>query len=215
MSMGVRRLIRDQQEREIEKDNKECRQHLKQTDPSLDKERILDTKGNLLRESYGWVIDHPQFQDWKTNVHHRRLWIRGDAGKGKTMLLCGIIEELEKDPFHRLCYFFCQATDEKLRDGKCVLRGLLFHLIKQYPWLISHIRKDYDDSGEKLFNDHNAWQALQKIFLSVLNDKSLEEVTIIVDALDECVTHRDELLKFICDVSSGSRAKLIVSSRPL
>ncbi|CEF72078.1 hypothetical protein FGSG_00205 [Fusarium graminearum PH-1] len=185
MSMGVRRLIRDQQEREIEKDNKECRQHLKRTDPSLDKERILDTKGNLLRESYGWVIDHPQFQDWKTNVHHRRLWIRGDAGKGKTMLLCGIIEELEKDPFHRLCYFFCQATDEKLRDGKCVLRGLLFHLIKQYPWLISHVRKDYDDSGVKLFNDHNAWQALRKIFLSVLNDKSLEEVTIIVDALDE------------------------------
>ncbi|KAF0637062.1 hypothetical protein FPSE5266_06951 [Fusarium pseudograminearum] len=215
MSMGMRHLIRDQQEREIEKDNKECRQHLKQTDPSLDKERILDTKGNLLRESYGWVIDHPQFQDWKTNVHHRRLWIRGDAGKGKTMLLCGIIEELEKDPFHRLCYFFCQATDQKLRDGKCVLRGLLFHLIKQYPWLISHVRKDYDDSGEKLFNDHNAWQALRNIFLSVLDDESLDEVTIIVDALDECMIHRDELLKFICDVSSRSRAKIIVSSRPL
>ncbi|QPC74675.1 hypothetical protein HYE68_005427 [Fusarium pseudograminearum] len=215
MSMGMRHLIRDQQEREIEKDNKQCRQHLKQTDPSLDKERILDTKGNLLRESYGWVIDHPQFQDWKTNVHRRRLWIRGEAGKGKTMLLCGIIEELEKDPFHRLCYFFCQATDEKLRDGKCVLRGLLFHLIKQYPWLISHVRKDYDDSGEKLFNDHNAWQALRNIFLSVLDDESLDEVTIIVDALDECMINRDELLKFICDVSSGSRAKLIVSSRPL
>ncbi|KAM0544911.1 hypothetical protein ACHAO7_008570 [Fusarium culmorum] len=215
MSMGMRRLIQDQQEREIETDNKECRQHLKQTDPSLDKERILDTKGNLLRESYGWVIDHPQFQDWKTNVHHRRLWIRGEAGKGKTMLLCGIIEELKKDPFHRLCYFFCQATDEKLRDGKCVLRGLLFHLIKQCPWLISHVRKDYDDSGEKLFNNHNAWQALRKIFLSVLNDESLDEVTIIVDALDKCMINRDELLKFICDVSSGSRAKLIVSSRPL
>ncbi|RGP66281.1 nacht and wd domain [Fusarium sporotrichioides] len=197
-----------------EKDNKLCRQHLKQTDPSLDRERILSAKGTLLRESYSWVIDHPQFQDWKTNLSHRRLWVRGDAGKGKTMLLCGIIEELEKDPFSRLCYFFCQATDENLRDGICVLRGLLFHLIKQYPWLISHVRKDYDDSGEKLFNDHNAWQALQKIFKSVLNDEGLDEVIIIVDALDECMVHREELLQFICDISASSRAKLVVSSRP-
>ncbi|OBS26255.1 hypothetical protein FPOA_00195 [Fusarium poae] len=214
MSRGVRGFIQDQQEREHEKDNKACLQHLKLTDPSSDKERILDGKGTLLRESYSWVIDHPQFRDWKTNTQHRRLWIRGDTGKGKTMLLCGIIEELEKDPFRRLCYFFCQATEEKLRDGKSVLRGLLFHLIKQYPWLISHVRKDYDDSGQTLFNDHNAWQALRKIFKSVLNDESLDEVIIVVDALDECMVHREELLEFICDISAGSRAKLIVSSRP-
>jgi archaellum biogenesis ATPase FlaH len=214
ISLGIHRRIQEQQEMSYEKDNKSCRQHLKQTDPSLDRERILSAKGTLLRESYSWVIDHSKFQDWKRNPSHRRLWIRGDAGKGKTMLLCGIIEELEKDPFSRLCYFFCQATDENLRDGICVLRGLLFHLIKQYPWLISHVRKDYDDSGEKLFNDHNAWQALQKIFKSVLNDEGLDEVIIIVDALDECMVHREELLQFICDISASSRAKLIVSSRP-
>ncbi|CAH0055285.1 unnamed protein product [Clonostachys solani] len=35
------------------------------------------------------------------------LWIKGDPGKGKTMLLCGIIDELEKGTNSLLSYFFC------------------------------------------------------------------------------------------------------------
>ncbi|KAG5790721.1 hypothetical protein H9Q69_010215 [Fusarium xylarioides] len=197
-----------------EKDNRACRQHLFKTDPSNDMGRILDGKGKLVHDSYNWVVGDPQFLDWQNNPQQRRLWIRGDPGKGKTMMLCGIIEELKKDPFCRLCYFFCQATDENLRDATNVLRGLLYHLIKQYPWLISHVRKEYDDCGGTLFENHNAWEALRKIFKSALEDERFHEVIIIIDALDECVVQREKLLDFICDVSSGSRAKLLVSSRP-
>ncbi|KAM0555880.1 hypothetical protein ACHAPJ_006282 [Fusarium lateritium] len=209
----IHRQIQQQEDIKQENDNRECRRLLRQTDPALDKERILIAKGTLLQESYGWVIDHPRFRDWKQNPQSRRLWIKGGPGKGKTMLLCGIIEELERDPFCRLCYFFCQATEEKLRDAKAVLRGLMFHLVKQYPWLISYVRKEYDDSGERLFNDQNTWIALGKIFRSMLSDESLHEVIIIVDGLDECLVERASLLKFIHDISAGSRAKLIVSSR--
>jgi hypothetical protein len=44
------------------------------------------------------------------------LWIKGDPGKGKTMLLCGIIDEMsaltrlrDKEATTLLSYFFCQA----------------------------------------------------------------------------------------------------------
>ncbi|KAF5704614.1 nacht wd domain-containing protein [Fusarium mundagurra] len=214
ISLLFQQRIQEQRERRDGEDNRKCRQHLFKTNPIDDKERILHAKGALVRDSYSWVVDHPQFLAWQRNAQHRLLWIRGDAGKGKTMMLCGIIEELQKDPFCRLCYFFCQATDESLRDAKHVLRGLLSYLIKQYPWLISYVRKDYDDSGEKLFEDHNAWEALCRIFKSALADERFHEVIIIIDALDECVVQREKLLEFICDISAGSRAKLLVSSRP-
>lgn len=196
-----------------EQENQKCLKHLCQTDPSLDKDRILETKGKLLKTAYYWIIDNPDFKQWRTDRGSRRLWIKGDPGKGKTMLLCGLIKELEED--NCLCYFFCQATEEKLNTANAVLRGLIYHLVQRYPKLISHVRKDYDTRGRMLFEDHNAWQALCKILESILQDDDLHECLIIVDAIDECkdAEDREKLLEFICKISADTRAKLIVSSR--
>ncbi|KAK4207227.1 vegetative incompatibility protein HET-E-1, partial [Rhypophila decipiens] len=63
---------------------------------------------------YRWVFDNPDFNRWRQLAESRLLWIKGDPGKGKTMLLCGIINELER-PITvnggNLAYFFCQAAD--------------------------------------------------------------------------------------------------------
>lgn len=210
MLQKVAAQIKFDKENEIK--DKECLKYLCHTDPSLDKSRILETKGELLKTSYYWIIENPEFQQWRMDKRSRRLWIKGDPGKGKTMLLCGIIQELEED--NPLCYFFCQATEESLNTANAVLRGLIFHLVQKYHRLISHVRKEYDQN-QRLFEDHNAWQALCKVLGSILEDDDLDEVLIIVDALDECkdVDDREKLLKFICKVSAGSHVKLIVSSR--
>ncbi|KAF4885045.1 Vegetative incompatibility protein HET-E-1 [Colletotrichum fructicola] len=63
-----------------------------------------------------------------------------------------------------------------------------------------------------LFEDANTWYALSDILLSSFQDSRLEGVTIVVDALDECVTDRRKLLGFI-RASSKSLIKWIVSSR--
>ncbi|CZR68133.1 uncharacterized protein PAC_18032 [Phialocephala subalpina] len=52
------------------------------------------TKGGLLKDSYRWILDNTDFQRWRQDEQSRLLWIKGDPGKGKTMLLCGIIDEL-------------------------------------------------------------------------------------------------------------------------
>ncbi|KAI8271206.1 Vegetative incompatibility protein HET-E-1 [Colletotrichum sp. SAR11_239] len=153
-------------------------------DSFVDKEHILEKKDKLFRKSYRWIIDNPEFRQWRNSTQSRRLWIKGDPGKGKTMLLCGIIEELENS--NRLCYFFCQATEERLSTANAVLRGLILHLVRQYPALISHVRKEYDNKYEATFDGHNAWQDLCRILESMLEDEYLGEILIIVDALDEC-----------------------------
>ncbi|KAH8586999.1 hypothetical protein B0O99DRAFT_527618 [Bisporella sp. PMI_857] len=198
--------------REVQK----CMQDLRLTDPRLDKERIEATKGGLLKEAYRWVIENSDFQQWRTSQHNRLLWIKGDPGKGKTMLLCGIADELQNSlpKSALLSYFFCQATDSRINRATTVLRGLIYLLVDQQPSLVSHVQTSYDKAGKALFEDANAWVALTKIFSGILQDPNLDDTYLIVDALDECVVDLPRLLDFIAQISSVStRVKWVVSSR--
>ncbi|KAI8710680.1 NACHT domain-containing protein [Fusarium sp. LHS14.1] len=127
--------------------DKQCLRDLRETDPRDDKTRIEATKGGLLRDSYRWILDHDDFQQWRDDPQSQLLWIKGDPGKGKTMLLCGIIDELKKEPGNRLSYFFCQATEARLSNATAVLRGLIYLLLIQQPSLISHVREKHDHAG--------------------------------------------------------------------
>ena len=193
-----------------------CIQDLRLSDPRDDKKRIEDTKGGLLEGLYDWILENSDFQLWRDDQHSRLLWIKGDPGKGKTMLLCGVINELERSKAKSgfLSYFLCQATDSRIRSATAVLRGLIYLLVNQQPSLISHIRKKYDHAGKTLFEDANAWVAMSEIFTNILQDPSLGSTFLLVDALDECVTDLPKLLDFIVQASSISpRIKWMVSSR--
>ncbi|WAO93446.1 Vegetative incompatibility protein HET-E-1 [Fusarium falciforme] len=199
-----------------------CLNDLLLTNPFDDKERIKDTKGGLLEGSYKWILDHSDYRRWRDDDHSRLLWIKGDPGKGKTMLLIGIVDELERQVAQLkqadqstshatvLSYFFCQATDSNLNNATAVLRGLIFLLAAQRPSLTSNLREKYEHSGPKLFEGENAFFALSGILSGMLQDPSLNGAVLIIDALDECETNRHQLLDF---VTKPSRVKWIVSSR--
>ena len=211
---AIRRL-----EKEIDdaSKDKQCLRDLRITDPRADKVRIEETKGGLLVDSYQWILENGDFKQWRNDQQSHLLWIKGDPGKGKTMLLCGIIDELKKSTVetHLLAFFFCQATDSRINNATAVLRGLLYLLVDQQPSLISHIQKQHDLAGKALFEDANAWVSLSNIFTNVLQDPSLKSTYLIIDALDECVAaDLPKLLDFIVKKSSVSpRVKWIVSSR--
>ncbi|KNG48588.1 hypothetical protein TW65_04662 [Stemphylium lycopersici] len=195
---------------------KDCLRDLRSGDPRDDKKRIEDTKGGLLADSYRWVLDNSTFQQWQQDPHSRLLWVKGDPGKGKTMLLCGLINELQSSmpSSALLSYFFCQATDARINSATAALRGLLHMLVTQQPSLASHIRKKYDCAGKAMFEDANAWIVLTEIFEAVLQDPSLRMTYLMIDALDECVTDLPKLLEFVAKQSSvSSRVKWLVSSR--
>ncbi|KPM42909.1 Vegetative incompatibility protein HET-E-1 [Neonectria ditissima] len=204
-----------EQQAKIRLDDKynECLGDLRDTDPRDTKTLIQDAKGGLLKDSYSWILNHADFKKWRDEPESRLLWIKGDPGKGKTMLLCGIIDEIENDETRALSYFFCQATEPKLRTATAVLRGLVYVLIDQLPSLISYVPKKYGHVGKQMFEDEAAWGTLSKMLTVMLEDPSLDGAVLIVDALDECVTELPQLLDFICQTSSSSGAKWILSSR--
>lgn len=201
----------------------QCMKDLYLTDPELDKMRIEESKGDLLPGAYRWVLKDSSFRQWRDGSGSQLLWVKGGPGKGKTMLLCGIIDELR--PAVQLtdvssdtvvAHFFCQATDARLNRASGVLRGLIYMLAKKQPSLVSHIQKHHQDAGQKLFEDHNAWFALQGILQDVLHNLAPNTTTyLVIDALDECEEDLPQLLKFIVSNSTIPSVKWIVSSRKL
>ena len=189
---------------------------LRATDPRDDKIRIERTKGGLFRDSYRWILTNPDFQRWRHGDDHQSqlLWIKGDPGKGKTMLLCGIIDELKSTTGDSvLSYFFFQGTDSRINSAVAVLRGLIYLLVDQQKSLISHVRKRYDHAGKQLFEDKNAWVALSEIFREILHDPKMKGAYFIVDALDECMVDLPLLLDLVVQHSSAPCVKWILSSR--
>ncbi|KAF3066744.1 hypothetical protein CFAM422_008944 [Trichoderma lentiforme] len=190
-----------------------CLRDLYITSPPDDKARIEQIKGGLLHDVYAWVLDNDAYKQWHHNNDNQTslLWIKGDPGKGKTMLLCGLINELQSVSGN-LCYFLCQATDSRLNNASSILRGLLHMLISKQPLLISYLRTTYSRFGKSLFEDSNSWINLSQIFLNMLQDPAVKDLTIIVDAVDECLADLPQFLNFI-QRSSTLQVKWLISSR--
>jgi predicted protein tyrosine phosphatase len=195
--------------------DKECLQQLRLTDPRDNKTRF---EARLQEGTYNWILGSPEFKEWQEK-DNSILWIEGGAGTGKTMLMTGIINHLERrvtaSNAENLSFFFCQAVDTRMNNVVLVLRGLMFLLISQQSWLISHVRQRYREAGGLRFDDANAFYALSAIFQRMLRDPSLEQVYLVVDALDECEIGLRQLLELIAQTTQiqGAQVKWIVSSR--
>ncbi|CAI7650785.1 unnamed protein product [Penicillium pancosmium] len=175
---------------------------------------IEHAKGGLLKGSYEWILQHQNFLQLQNDTEKQLLWIKGDPGHGKTMLLIGIIEELEHSaPEATLAYFFCQGTNALMNTSTAILRGLIYRLIRKRPPFIAHLREIYD-RHKSIFEDGSSFFALSEIAIRILHDPKLGKTYVILDALDECETSQDQLLSFIAqNVSASPSVKWIVSSR--
>ncbi|KAJ4331972.1 hypothetical protein N0V95_009773, partial [Ascochyta clinopodiicola] len=212
---------------------RQCLRDLRVTDPREDRARIEGDKDKLLRDCYAWILNDASFQRWRTQSESRLLWIKGDPGKGKTMMTMGLIAELScsgpsyvvvpkkrrlvDEPEPLLSFFFCQNTLPALNNAVAVLRGLVYMLVTQREDLLRHVQKRYNAVGRQLFEGHNAVYALREMLSDILNDPSLPPTYLLIDALDECTSGLSELLHIITDASLGRRSnvKWLVTSRNL
>ncbi|KAM0425292.1 hypothetical protein ACHAPT_009348 [Fusarium lateritium] len=194
----------------------ECLRDLRTTDPRIDKTRIEKDKGGLLQGSYSWVLDNSEYRQWAQGTKDRLLWVKGDPGKGKTMLLCGLIDELTRESQYTLSYFFCQATDSRTNNPTSVLRGLVYLLVLQETTLTRHVRSKWDHGGKSAFDPPNGWYSLCNIFEDILHGHS-KPTSLIIDALDECEGSSLPLLLnlIVTTASKFPHIKWLVSSRNL
>ncbi|TRX94301.1 hypothetical protein FHL15_004768 [Xylaria flabelliformis] len=204
--------------------NERCLKDLFVVDPRINMKTIMQNKEELLTDVCNWILHSDEFVGftyWGNEASHvpecRLLWITGSAGTGKTMLIMGIINEFQRrlsSLTPRLSYFFCQATKNNLNNATNALRSLIWLLLFQQPNLIKHIQTDYDQIGRALFENEDAFNALDSIFEKMLGDPSLSPVYFIIDALDECDKGLTLLLRFISkSLTLSDKVKWLVSSR--
>lgn len=153
-------------------------------DPDDYRQMLEDRKGPKTLGTCEWVPETAAYQSWLAKSPSR-LWILGDAGKGKTMLALHLATTLKGDSSAtHFVHFFC-SRDHGRNSGASILRSLIYQLLSQRPSLFEHVFDDYDKHGTKLFDDRK-FQALWTIFARMLHDQNIAPITCILDGLDEC-----------------------------
>ncbi|KAJ9495959.1 hypothetical protein H2202_008481 [Exophiala xenobiotica] len=211
----IARLENDEHRREREQQQK-CLQAFKTTSYEGQKNLNEDrAHGTCL-----WVLNNDQYLDWKQNRSSGLLWISADPGCGKSVLARFLVDhELQTTSTHTCCYYFFK--DYEKRDSlHTALCAILHQLFRIQPFLIQHAMPACEANGEKISQEPDE---LWRILLAATNDQRSQNVTCILDALDECrPDHRVLLIKKLSQfhVESSTpgahlgRLRFLVTSRP-
>ncbi|KAJ5160972.1 uncharacterized protein N7482_007976 [Penicillium canariense] len=90
-----------------------CLKKLRCPDSLAVKTRLKLAKDKFLRQSFEWILQDSQYRSWRHGNDVCLLWIKGGAGKGKTMMSIGLTEVLsqKQDTSTVVTYFFCQNAN--------------------------------------------------------------------------------------------------------
>jgi len=166
----------------------ECRNSLFLTDPHVDRESLISTKGNRVAGTCEWIRENNGFESWlhgSTNL----LWISGGPGKGKTMMSIFLTEELERITQETedvdLLFYFCSHQDEKRNSAIAILRGLLYQIVTKRPKLAKHALPFFE-TPEKVQQTLLSLETLWIILERIVQDVDFGATFCVLDGLDEC-----------------------------
>jgi hypothetical protein len=185
-------------------------------------EQLKDVNPDRVDGTCQWVLSHAQDREWVTGTHDDLLWISADPGCGKSVLAKSLVDiELRNTNSHTVCYFFFKDNEEQ-DNLAAALCALLHQLFSCQPRLIQYAIPAWEKTGYKLTKEV---PELWRILLAAARDDQVDDVTCVLDALDECrVSDRrlliDILAKLYTQTSrspSGRRRgqlKFLITSRP-
>ncbi|KAF5856759.1 hypothetical protein ETB97_006748 [Aspergillus alliaceus] len=196
-----------------------CLHALRCPDSLAVKNRLKESKDKLVHQSIHWILQDPQYKNWENGDDVGLLWIKGGAGKGKTMLSIGLIEELARaqDESIVVIYFFCQNADYELNTLEAILKGLILQLVNQQTELKGSLRRRWDTVQECFSENITSWQSLWNILFEMLAQCKYSRVYMVVDALDECQDEgMADFLKSIVrkGLDHPAKIKWMLTSRP-
>jgi ankyrin repeat protein len=172
-----------------------------------------------------WLLKSEQYLYWldttKVGEHHGFLWIKGNAGTGKsTLMKFALVNARKTMKDHTVLSFFFNARGEEIEKSTIgTYRSLLLQLLERLPALqsvfnslglsTSSFNADYQWNVESL-------KTLLEQAIRLLGDSS---VVCLIDALDECEEEQvRDMIQFFehigeLAVSNGIRFQVCFSSR--
>ncbi|KAI1169619.1 hypothetical protein F4777DRAFT_202147 [Nemania sp. FL0916] len=201
-----------------------CLNALFLTDPYIDRESLIGTKGKRTAGTCEWIRENDVYKSWLEGDEHL-LWISGGPGKGKTMLSIFLTEELERlchdSENAKLLFYFCNYQDEKRNNAVAILRGLLHEILRKRPNLGPIVLPSFKRIEESKYTLSSA-SALWGILKKVLESPDIGKIFCVVDGLDECDERSskqliDNFTEFFSSTNSRQSKpefKLVIVSRP-
>ncbi|KAF4550756.1 Ankyrin repeat-containing protein 43 [Elsinoe fawcettii] len=159
-----------------------------------------------------WLLLDQSYVAWKQEVS-TSLWLRGESGSGKSVLVSCVLEDLRKyqGPLRPLLYFFFTEGDPNKQSCTSLLSSLVMQLYRKTPSTVEALRTLYQtcDIQSRKPSDEELYTALEAMLAQV------DEATIVIDALDEC-GDRTNLATYIERWRSSEilRLRLLVTSLP-
>lgn len=154
----------------------------------------------------------------------RMLWLHGNSGVGKSILVSTIISELQDREKHLVVYFFCKLGDEWSQNGSRIMLHLCAQLFRkgsernldiqrEFNEVMNEMREDLSDSGKE--GASNIPITTTKSLFQKLANTLRKPITIAVDGLDECVDYVDSgfLNALTVLARSNPSIRVLVSSR--
>ncbi|KAM3427897.1 hypothetical protein NHJ13734_008811 [Beauveria thailandica] len=211
--------VLEQNARLLNHENREYLQALWVGDPQDEMNDIEDKKGGLYDNMCEWMLSHPKYRaftawnDKRSSLGGRLLWIKGPAGIGKTMAMICIVRNLLKQRrVQNLAYFFCQSAKYNQNTATTIVRALLWMLLIQQPDLITHIQTKFQWAGKDMFDKDSAVRGLMEVFENISKDTS--PVYFVVDALDECDEGQKEIIELIAtSLKVSNKVRWLITSR--
>ncbi|KAI1133317.1 hypothetical protein F5Y10DRAFT_260197 [Nemania abortiva] len=175
-------------------------------------------------ELYQWVFSLTEcnhFLDWEKRPD--LLLVSSSPGRGKTMLLTEIARQLSisqpnNPDEYFLSYCFCEETGPELITTATVLKTLICTILRQQPTLSRHLDEFRELAKRRYFDDPSDFFALSEIFHSIVQDDNLVKTYLLVDAIDECHTDRNDpdlrdLMRLVTISMESPKIKWIISTR--
>ncbi|KAK2834871.1 hypothetical protein FQN49_006833 [Arthroderma sp. PD_2] len=191
----------------------EIRRWLSPSDPSTNHDKARS------QCQYGtgrWSLQCDKYSKWKTQ-RSSFLWLHGITGCGKSILSSSIITNLQQSvPSQSLLYFYFDFRDTRKQTLDNMVRSFISQLYSDNPDTREHL--------DSLFSScqHGHLQPSCESLCSVLLKmiERIEEVWVVIDALDECSTREGSptkgLLSWIKDQLNAEQSNIhfLVTSRP-
>ena len=166
---------------------------------------------------------HPSLLSW-LRTSSGSYWISGKAGSGKSTFmkyLCQNDETIKALQVwageHQLVtasFYFWHAGTLMQKSQQGLLQTLLFHILRKCPQLVSSVCQLRWQQNFQLI-DTWTYEELYKAF-QVLNksDVGSKRFCFFIDGLDEYSGEHSDLIHTINNLVSGSKIKVLFSSRP-
>ncbi|KAI9888001.1 MAG: hypothetical protein M1823_000122 [Watsoniomyces obsoletus] len=168
-----------------------------------------------------WFLQHPHYNAWVSAEESSILWVSADPGCGKSVLASFLVDELVDTASNAsisstVCYFFFKDDNDGQRDALSALSAVLHQLLSAQRHLITYAMPDFTNMGERFKDD---FLTLWDIFTKIATNFKDENIFCVFDALDECGDSTrnqftQKLVEFYESPPSGSRVKILVTSRP-